>query len=63
MGSERPYQPHKLIVPVLFTQRTNIEEMDRLAKPILENTTNILERVGVYEARMAAFQAQNKMAA
>ena len=30
MGSERSYQPHKLIVPVLFTPRTNIEEMDRL---------------------------------
>ncbi len=30
VGSEHPYQPHKLIVPVLFTPQTEIEEMDRL---------------------------------
>ena len=30
MGSGRPYQPHKLIIPALFRSQTEIEEMDRL---------------------------------
>ena len=30
MGSGRPYQPHKLIIPALLTSQTEIEEMDRL---------------------------------
>ncbi|MBU8912643.1 MAG: DUF4416 family protein [Spirochaetales bacterium] len=30
MGFDRPYQLHKLIIPVLFTEQTKIEAMDRL---------------------------------
>jgi len=36
-------------------------EMDHLAETILQNTTTIMERVSVYEAQIAAFQAQNMM--
>ena len=37
------------------------EEIDRFADPIMQNTTNIMDRVCVYEARIAALQAQNRI--
>ncbi len=59
VGSERPYQPHKLIIPVLCTSQTTIEEMDRLVTATFGSIDSRSEEIGFtfthyYDAELGA---------
>lgn len=59
LGSERPYQPHKLIIPVLFTSPTTVEELDRLVTDSFGSIDSRSEEIGFsftqyYDAELGA---------
>ena len=45
VGSERSYQPHKLIIPALFTSQTKSGEMDRLVADLFGSIDSRSEQI------------------